>query len=145
MNKLNYKIAFTIFAIAVLTVFGCKKTTDETVINEPITLVSPDSATVYLFPSDTLPVHIKFTTDRPISYVKGMYEVNETGAASYNYTYPDTLFAINTDTLQNNLYEYKGVYRLPDSLQNTGTIVRFKVNMKAQTLSYEKQFKIVLY
>lgn len=143
MRKAVWILSFTI-AIIAIAISSCKKETDTDNTFEPIALIKPDSATTYLLPSDTLPIHIKFTTDRPITWVKGMYEVNATGSAAHNYTYPDTLFAMAIDTLNTNLYEYNTVYRLPDSLQNPGIIVRFKINMKAQTLSYEKQFKIVL-
>lgn len=140
------KIAPKILILIVLIsgFYGCKKTTDE-IISEPITLVKPDTTSLYLFPANVQPIEVKFTTDRPINWVKGMYEIDTTHALGYNYTYPDTLFVNNLDSMgiKDNKYTYTGSYTVPDTLDALD-VVRFKISMKAQDLNYSKEFKFVI-
>ena len=140
-----------LFAVVVACTFvyfisGCKKETKD-VILEPITIVKPDSLSNSTLPGKVIPVEIKFTTDRPINFVTGKYEIDTTQSASHVYTYPDTLFAVQLDsdaTKLTNKYSYAGTYTIPDTLQ-PNTIVRFRVDMKAQTLSYQKEFKYLIH
>lgn len=97
---------------------GCKKdpVLDEPL--EPIALIAPDSGTIRAFAGDTIPLEIKFTTDRPINWVKGMYDIDRTGSNGYTPSFPDTLFSVRLDTLDPrvNRYTYTGTYHVPDSL-----------------------------
>lgn len=110
---------------------GCKK--DETTEPlEPISLIQPDSSIVRLFAGDSLPIEIKFTTDRPINWIKGMYDIDTLGNPGYAPTYPDTLFYMALDTLDPrvNRYTYTGTYYVPDNLPPYST-VRFRAEFEA--------------
>ena len=140
------KITLSLIAIALIafTISSCKKETTETIL-EPITLVSPDSTTVFIKRGTTQKIDIKYTTDRPINYVQILYEVDTTGDANHVYTYPDTLFYLNFDSTgaaPSNKYNYVGAYTLPDTIKLFDK-VRFKTTFKAQKLIYPKEFKIV--
>lgn len=121
-----------ISSIAVLMlVHSCKK--EETVLPlEPISLVQPDTGIVRQFPGDVMPIEIKFTTDRPINWIKGMYDIDSSHTTGYTATYPDTLFFVKIDTVEPrvNLYTYTGSYSVPDFL-NPYDIVRFKISFEA--------------
>jgi len=136
-----------LFAVAVACslvylISSCKKETKD-VILEPISIVKPDSLSNSSLAGKVIPVEIKFTTDRPINFVTGKYEIDTTQSASHVYTYPDTLFAVQLDsdaTKLTNKYSYTGSYTIPDTLKPY-TVVRFRIYMKAQLLTYQKEFK----
>lgn len=129
----KFLIAFTgaLTLGAVLFVNSCKK--DETALPlEPITLATPDSAIIRQFPGDVMPIELQFTTDRPINWIKCMYDIDSLNQSGYVASYPDTLFLVKLDTLDPrvNLYTYNTSYTVPDSL-NPYDIVRFKVSFEA--------------
>jgi hypothetical protein len=100
---------------------------------EPISIVSPDSPIVRLFGGNTMPIEIKFTTDRPIDSILGLIDVDTLiNATNYVPTYPDTLFVKDLTTLspRQNLYDIKTSYTVPDSLPPF-SVVRFKIWFKA--------------
>jgi|JI9StandDraft_1071089.scaffolds.fasta_scaffold134195_2 hypothetical protein len=141
----KFLVAVVIACSLVYFISGCKKETKDVVL-EPITLVKPDTLSLTSLAGKVIPVEVKFTTDRPISFVTGKYEIDTTQSASHVYTYPDTLFAVQLDsdnTKLSNKYSYSGSYTIPDTLQ-PNTIVRFRVDMKAQTLNYQKEFKVTI-
>jgi len=108
---------------------GCKKDSTTEPL-EPIALIQPDSSIVQLFAGDSLPLEIKFTTDRPINWVRGMYGIDTSGNAVGTFT--DSLFYAKLDTTfpRVNLYTYTGVYNIPDSLPPFST-VRFRITFNA--------------
>lgn len=133
MNKMKKRIyLFAVVAAIAGIVFmaGCKKDPDPLPL-EPIKLVQPDTTVVRLFAGDSLPLQIQFTTDRPINWVRGMYDIDSVDGA-YTPTYPDTLFFTRLDTVlpRVNLYTYTGVYRIPDTL-NPFDVVRFRIAFEA--------------
>lgn len=130
MNK-KFILALSLAFVVAVSVFNsCKKTEDPLPL-EPISIVLPDTAITRLFPGDSLPIHIKFTTDRPINWVKGMYDIDSV-TGTYTATYPDTLFFQKLDTLNPrvNLYEWSGTYWVPNTL-NPYDVVRFRVSFEA--------------
>ena len=131
MNKKQLAIAsFLLLSILAYT-SGCKKdSTNEPL--EPIAFVQPDSSIEHVFAGDSQALEIKFTTDRPINWVKGMYDIDSLNQTGYMPTYPDTLFFIKLDTLDPrvNLYTYTGSYYVPDSL-NPYDVIRFKISFQA--------------
>jgi hypothetical protein len=146
-------VLLTFFGLIIIS--SCYK--DHTTLNivEPITVVSPDSLNVqYVSKRQIYPINIVFTTDRPLAWVKCMYEYDTTAVTM---TYPDTLFYVILDTIASKLsnkYTYTGSYRVPDTLPQL-SVVRFNVTMFAKgnpsdinypndTISYNKQFKMVL-
>lgn len=152
MKKQFVVIAFAIIAM-VGTISSCKKTESDG-ITEPITISNPDSTSIFLLPGKEQPIEIKFTTDRPIQYVKGMYEVDSSLMAGHVYTYPDTLFYTKLDSADNtnrvNKYTYTGKYTVADTLLG-GEIIRFRISMQAKNpdvatsvLNYQKEFKITV-
>lgn len=136
MNKKIF-IAIPLLAfIAVSVISGCKQ--DET--NEPlepISLIAPDTSVVRPFPGDVVPIEIKFTTDRPINWIKGLYDIDTTNTTGYVPSYPDTLFFSRLDTLDPrlNLYTYTGTYTVPDT-SDAFDVVRFKVSFEAGKTSF---------
>lgn len=110
---------------------------DAVLPNEPISVVMPDSSISRFEPGDVVPIEIKFTTDRPINWAKGMYDIDSLGNAGYVATYPDTLFFVKLDTIEPlvNLYTYSGQYTVPDSIALFSTI-RFKVSFEAGKNSF---------
>lgn len=127
-------LLISVTCLAVIT--GCKKDTPSEPL-EPISLIHPDTSVIRAFPSDIIPVEIKFTTDRPINWVKGMYDIDSTNTTGYAATYPDTLFFQKLDTVNPrvNLYTYTGSYLIPDSL-DPYDIVRFKISFEAGSSSF---------
>jgi hypothetical protein len=99
---------------------------------EPISFIQPDSSIQRLFPGDSLKLEIKFTTDRPINWVKGMYDIDSLNQPGYVATYPDTAFFVKLDSLDPrvNLYTYTGSYHVPDSL-NPYDVIRFRISFEA--------------
>lgn len=131
-------------AFILLAIFSsCKKEKDDG-INEPITIVSPDSTVVFNGRGKVQEIEIRFTTDRPINYAQTLYEIDTTNSANYTYTYPDTLFYQNFDSLKttpNNKYTFTGGFTIPDTLK-VGNKIRFKSFFKADRLVYSKEFLI---
>lgn len=140
-NKgMKFQKSSLLFLMATVTVVtllinGCKKEEDNLPL-EPIAFIQPDTAIVRLFPGDTLPLQIQFTTDRPINWVKAMMDLDTTNAA-YTPTYPDTLFLVKLDTLEPrvNRYTYTGSIKVADTLQPFD-ILRFKVSFNAGKTSF---------
>ncbi|MBL0310362.1 MAG: hypothetical protein IPP77_12015 [Bacteroidetes bacterium] len=99
---------------------------------EPISLISPDTSILRLFAGDSLPIEIKFTTDRPINWIKGMMDIDTLGNPGYSATYPDILFDLELDTLNPrvNRYTYSGLFNVPYDLPPFSTI-RFEVRFNA--------------
>jgi hypothetical protein len=155
MKKLLFAFAGILAFGSVLFINSCKK--DETNLPlEPIKLVKPDSAIIRQFPGDVMPIEVQFTTDRPINWIKCMYDIDSLNATGYVPTYPDTLFFVKLDTLNPrvNLYTYTTSYTVPDLL-NPYDVVRFKVsfeagkstfttgqNYPAGKVSFSKEFRI---
>jgi len=136
MNKKLFTFSVLSVLFTLLLFNACKK--DEASLPlEPISLISPDTAIVRRFPGDSLPLEIQFTTDRPINWVKGMYDIDSTNVSGYVATYPDTLFFVRLDTLDPrvNLYTYKGAYFVPDTLDPYNTI-RFKISFNAGSTTF---------
>ncbi|MFN8309629.1 MAG: hypothetical protein U0T73_06670 [Chitinophagales bacterium] len=141
-------IFFVLLALAGAT--SCKKTS-EMAISEPITIVTPDSNFIRLLPGRDQPLDIRFTTDRPIQFVKGMYEIDSVEIPGHVYTFPDTLFYTILDsvgvTTKVNKYQYTGTFHVPDTLLGE-EIIRFRISMQAKndaassTINYQKEFKI---
>lgn len=129
-NKVLF-FALALVATGVLLVNSCtKETTGEPL--EPITIMLPDSTITYYFPSDSVPMKFKFTTDRPINWILGKYDLDTTRTNGYQATYPDTLFFQKLDTLDPrvNRYEYAVTYFVPDTLRPFDHI-RFRVSFEA--------------
>lgn len=136
INKISI-FFFAVIVVAITLITSCKKTTESLPL-EPIALVHPDSAIVMQFPGDDVPIEIKFTTDRPINWIKGMVDIdtfyNMTG---YVPTYPDTLFYMRLDSLDPrvNLYTYTGTYHIVDTLMPFD-IIRFQISFQAGKTSF---------
>ncbi|MDB5281376.1 MAG: hypothetical protein JWO06_451 [Bacteroidota bacterium] len=156
MNRKIIALALLLVCGVVAFMNSCKKSADSLPL-EPISIVQPDSQIVRIFAGSSTPLQFKFTTDRPIDWIKCLVDV-DTMIDSTNYvpTYPDTLFAIRLDTLNPrvNLYTYTGSYTVPDTLKPF-CIVRFNVSYMAGTKTFQvgqnypagldsasKQFKI---
>ena len=132
MKKRFLVVTILVSAGAIGFINGCKKT-EESAPLEPISLVSPDSAITRKFAGDPLPIEIKFTTDRPINYILGKYDIDTVyNNVGYVATYPDTLFFQRLDTLEPrvNRYTYAGTYITPDTLLPFD-VVRFRVSFEA--------------
>ncbi len=134
------KTIFSVFAAAVfsgiLIMSSCKKDVAGEPL-EPIALVAPDSSVTRPFPGDVVPIEIKFTTDRPINWIKGMYDMDTTNSSSHVATYPDTLFFNQLNTLDPrvNLYTYTGSFTVPDSA-DAFDVIRFKVSFEAGSTTF---------
>jgi hypothetical protein len=129
---MNKKILAAVILLGILsTISSCEKDVSNEPL-EPISFVKPDSSIVRKFPADSLDLEIKFTTDRPINWVKGMYDIDSLGQSGYVASYPDTVFFVKLDTLEPrvNLYTYKGTYHVPDTL-NPYDVIRFRVSFEA--------------
>lgn len=127
-------VSLLVFATVAIITFWLGSCTKETTTEplEPISLIQPDTTVVRLFAGDSLPIQIKFTTDRPINWIKGMYDIDSSGNAGYVPAYPDTLFYLPLDTANPrvNRYEYTGIYNIPDDLPPFST-VRFDFQFHA--------------
>src|SRR4051812_35922536 len=105
MKQKFWLLSLVIIATGTLVINSCKKeTTGEPL--EPISVVLPDSSIVYKFPSDSVPIQLKFTTDRPINWILGKYDLDTTRTAGYTATYPDTLFFQRLDTVMPRVNRY---------------------------------------
>ena len=135
MNKKLLIVA--ILSIGIISfIDSCKKEVASEPL-EPISFVQPDSSISRIFAGDDQALEIKFTTDRPINWVKGMYDIDSLNPVGYIATYPDTLFFQKLDTLNPrvNLYTYTGSYHVPDSL-NPYDVIRFKISFEAGTTTF---------
>lgn len=100
---------------------------------EPISLVKPDTLINTNFAGDSVPVEIKFTTDRPINWILGLCDIDTfIDTNSYTPTYPDTIFLQNLTKLNPrvNLYTYNSTYQVPVNLIPF-SVVRFKISFQA--------------
>ncbi len=125
-----------VVAGALVFINGCKKEiTGEPL--EPITIVKPDSSITRYFPSDSVPMQFKFTTDRPINWILGKYDLDTTSNTAYVPSYYDTLFFLKLDTVEPrvNLYNYSVTYFVPDTLMPYSSI-RFKVSFEAGSSTF---------
>ena len=123
---------------------ACKKNSNDVDINEPVTLVTPDTTATNLAWGGVLPIKVIYATDRAIDFVQTLYEIDTfPDSIGYVFTYPDTLAHLNISANPTNIYTYTGSYTVPDSLPN-GSQIRFKTSFSAQGLSYEKEFKILV-
>lgn len=131
MKKPVVAFAAVLTLASVFVLNSCKKD-DESLPLEPITLVEPDSSIIRKFPGDVMPYEIKFTTDRPINWIKCLYDTDTTNTSGYIATYPDTLFFVKLDTTDPrvNLYTYTGSFTVADSL-DPYDVIRFKVSFEA--------------
>ncbi|MBS1613040.1 MAG: hypothetical protein JST49_09485 [Bacteroidetes bacterium] len=139
MNKKLLTIAAFAVLFALVVVTGCKKDPDPEP-SEPIQLVAPDSSIIRHFPEDVMDYEFNFTTDRPLNWVKGMYDYDTTGVAGHVATYPDTLFFVALDTLDPrvNLYNYKGSFTIPgDSFISPYDVIRFKISFEAGSTTFK--------
>ena len=135
MNKKLLVVA--ILSVGIISfIDSCKKDVASEPL-EPISFVQPDSSINRIFAGDNQTLEIKFTTDRPINWVKGMYDIDSLNPTGYVATYPDTLFFVKLDTLNPrvNLYTYNGTYNVPDSL-NPYDVIRVKVSFEAGKTSF---------
>ncbi len=140
------KTLFIAVISASLVVFSaCKKAKNDVDINEPITLIAPDTTAVSLPWGGVLPIKVTYATDRAIDFVGTFYQIDTfPDSTSFVFTYPDTLVNLNISANPTNIYTYTGSYTVPDSLPN-GTQIRFKTSFSAQgLLPYEKEFKILV-
>lgn len=149
MNKKISLALIALFSLAVV-LHSCKKDDDGNPILEPITISQPDSLAANLFPGDSLPIEIIFTTDRPIDWAKCMYDLDTTGLPGYVASFADTLFNSELDTLDPriNIYTWTGVYIVPDTMQEDD-VIRFKASFEGTSpynatdkTFYTKEFKI---
>jgi hypothetical protein len=131
MNKKILAGVSLLSIVLFLCVHSCKKDTQNEPL-EPISFIHPDSSIVRKFPGDSLALEIKFTTDRPINWVKGMYDIDSLNQSGYVATYPDTAFFVKLDSLDPrvNLYTYTNTYHVPDSL-NPYDVIRFRISFEA--------------
>ncbi len=132
IRKLFVAAALTAFA-GLFFASSCKKSPQSEPL-EPISLVQPDSPTIQLFAGDSMPIQVKFTTDRPINWILGLYNVDTLIDSPYHIpkVYPDTVFykRLYNDNPRENLYTYSGGFRIPDSLIPF-SVVRFKFSFQA--------------
>ena len=154
MRKLFCGGAMMLTLVSMVFIGSCKKSESLNII-EPITVVSPDSLDVkYVSKGQVYPVHIEFTTDRPIHFAKCMYELDTTTITN---SFPDTLFYVVLDTIATKLtnkYSYEGTFTVPTNLKQQSQI-KFDVQMLAMgnpsspnypndTVNVHKQFKMEL-
>ena len=135
MKKLFFAITL-VSLIAVSIISSCKKETTSEPL-EPISIVLPDSSITFYFPSDSVPMNFKFTTDRPINWILGKYDIDSVQTAGYVATYPDTLFFkdLTLETPRVNRYDYSVTYFVPDTLRPFDHI-RFKVSFEAGSSTF---------
>ena len=123
-------------ALFVSVITGCTKKAENEPL-EPISIVKPDSSITYYFPADSVPMNFKFTTDRPINWILGKYDIDTLQNTGYVATYPDTLFFENLTALDPrvNRYDYKVTYYVPDPLRAFSHI-RFKISFEAGSSTF---------
>jgi len=130
MNRRNLFKVFCLTALIVSLLGACNKETggNGSPPLVPIYLLSPDSAITTVIAGDSSAIQIKYTTDRPIDWILGLYDV-DTLVNSPNYvpTYPDTLFSKSLYNLNPrlNLYTYSGSFTVADTIRPF-SIIRFK-------------------
>jgi hypothetical protein len=123
-----------VFAIVIAaTLFSsCKKNNNPQPL-EPISVVLPDSSIITKFAGDSLPIEIKFTTDRPIDWILAKYDIDTLiDTLHYTATYPDTFFfkGLYVPVPRTNLYTFKGTYYIPDTIPPF-SVLRFKISFLA--------------
>ncbi len=133
MNKRILFAALALIVFAGLMVLdSCNKSNPSEPL-EPISLVKPDTLINTNFAGDSVPVEIKFTTDRPINWILGLCDIDTMiDSTNYTATYPDTIFLQDLTKLnpRQNLYTYTSTYHVPDSLIPF-SVVRFKISFQA--------------
>lgn len=136
MNKKKLIVAILFSAGIISFISSCKKESNNEPL-EPISLVLPDTAISRLFPGDSLSMKIKFTTDRPINWILGKYDIDTLQTINYVANYPDTLFFQKLDLLDPrvNLYTYTGSYHVPDTLRPYD-VIRFRVSFEAGSSTF---------
>jgi len=136
MSKRSWIFSFVVIAVSAAILNGCKKESTSEPL-EPISVVMPDSSITYKFPSDSVPIQLRFTTDRPINWILGKYDIDTSRTAGYVSTYPDTLFFQKLDTVlpRVNRYEYSATYFVPDTLRPFDHI-RFRVSFEAGSSTF---------
>jgi hypothetical protein len=131
VRKLFAALALTV-VIGSVFLNSCKKNNPSEPL-EPISLVKPDTLITTNFAGDSVPVEIKFTTDRPINWILGLCDVDTMiDSTNYTATYPDTIFLQDLTKLspRENLYTYSTTYHVPDSLIPF-SVLRFKISFQA--------------
>jgi hypothetical protein len=128
LRKIFSASLLALFVAAVL-VSGCKKTETSQPL-EPISLVMPDSPIITAFDSDLINIQLKFTADKPLNYIMGVYDIDTTfDTTAYTPAYADTLFYENLVPLtpRQNLYTWNGTYQVPGAgAAKPFSIIRFK-------------------
>ncbi len=134
-NKILF-LSVIVVALFVSVINGCTKKAENEPL-EPISIVKPDSSISFYFPSDSVPMEFKFTTDRPINWILGKYDIDSFQTTGYTATYPDTLFFENLTALDPrvNRYDYKVTYFVPDTLRPFDHI-RFKISFEAGSSTF---------
>jgi hypothetical protein len=160
MTKTNFFAGFAIVALVTFTLLsinGCKPDGTPSEPLEPISLVSPDTAISRYFGGDSIPITVKFTTDRPINWILGLVDVDTLiDSTNYTPTYPDSIFSKDLTTLnpRQNLYTYTGTFHVADTLLPF-SVIRFKISFQAGSavfytgqnypqgvVAYTKEFKV---
>ena len=141
MNK-KLISAFVVFAFLAVVLHSCKKDDDQVPINEPIQFVLPDSAWTSAFPGDSVPLDVRFTTDRPIDSIWAYVHVDSTHQNMFVMADADSFFVVYP-TEPNNQYTYTGAYYLPaDSSISPLDVIRIQFTLYADTLVRSKQLRI---
>jgi len=158
MKKTFLFAGFSLALMLVGFLNGCKQDNPSEPL-EPISLVQPDSAITQHVYGDSTPIQLKFTTDRPITWIQILYAIDTSG--NINNTpalYPDTLYykVFSVDSPQHNLYTYTGLFLFPPSLPDY-SVVYFDASFNAGDASFvvgqnypagivtgDKKFKIVV-
>jgi hypothetical protein len=120
--------ALTVLCAAIF-MTSCEDETKTEKIYEPITIVQPDSVVVNGKRKESVPLEIKFTTDRPILYTQGMYSIDSTNDG-FNEAGSDTVFIQYDSIPTNNKKTYTGSFPV-DSAYRTNWKIRIKVSMQA--------------
>jgi len=136
MKKGILFLSVAVLAVTAFFINSCKKETTSEPL-EPITIIKPDSSITFFFPSDSVPMEFKFTTDRPINWILGKYDIDSFQTVGYTATYPDTLFFEDLTVLnpRQNRYDYSVTYFVPDTLRPFDHI-RFKVSFEAGSSTF---------
>ena len=137
MSRKNIVVAFFVSVVLAAFFTSCKPDSPTQPL-EPISLVAPDSAIIYRFAGDSVPLTIKLTTDRPINWILGKSDVDTfINSSTYTPSYADTLFFKDLTTLnpRQNLYTYTGAYYIPDTLKPFST-VRLRVSFNAGSTTF---------
>lgn len=126
-NFRNIAVLSALFATVIIT--GCEEDKKAEKIYEPITIIAPDSVVTSGKRKESVPLEIKFTTDRPIIYTQGMYSIDSTNEG-FNEAGSDTVFVQYDSIPTNNKKTYSGSFPI-DSAYRTNWKIRIKVSMQA--------------